>query len=495
MSAKRNEPRHPEALLSQFVCGNHHVSWRRAKHFLRMGRLLQPQEQGACARLLRDERHRGVDESILRCVLICGVLEIGGRYDVGSTSEVVYPVRGGMEEWGYAASWFNRYNKVKTVPKVCENNIPVVVTEGSNRCLVFLVETENKKKPPKSALGDNRDVFLISENTRDFWIPVLMRQMTVVLDVLRPYSMIVGVSSERVRWNVGGCYEVDETLVMVFSYNEAFHRFAATQNCSVYSDLTDVEYESLLYLVETEKPLLVTSSLKGVSPLRQTPKTSYNPGVPENQLLFESSFQLENAGVGEKVVIIAVSRVDKFMIRKGRELRGREKVLSRPVEVASALFLVKGREGMMENEQGQGQGQGNVNESLSSINESSSSSEPSSKVNTNTNGHSVNSKHPNVESKASSLIGDPLNLTKHEAISPASASAISSLNTSTLEESLLHLKLVYFHSNSSQPFHSDNDDDVILSNLDIFSLVFVFFPLCYFTIVLIATLFFSVSFH
>ena len=531
MSAKRNEPRHPEALLSQFVCGNHHVSWRRAEHFLRMGRLLQPQEQGACARLLRDERHRGVDESILRCVLICGILEIGGRYDVGSTSEVVYPVRGGLEEWGYAASWFNRYNKVKTVPKVCENNIPVVITEGSNRCLVFLVETENKKKPPKSSLGDNRDVFLISENTRDFWIPVLMRQMTVVLDVLRPYSMIVGVSSERVRWNVGGCYEVDETLVMVFSYNEAFHRFAANPNCSVYSDLTDVEYESLLRLVETEKLLLVTSSLKGVSPLRQTPKTSYNPGVPENRLIFESSIQLENAGVGEKVVIIAVSRVDKFMTlvpknenpaippqslfvslrtnaswvmrneKTGRELRGREKVLSRPVEVASALFLVKGREGMMENEQGQGQGSVNeslssMNESSSSINESSSSSEPSSKANTNTNtnGHSVNLKHPNAESKASSLTGDPLNLKKHEAISPASASAISSLNTSTLEESLLNLKLVYFHSNSSQPFHSDSDD-FILSNLDIISFVIVFFPLCYFTIVLIATLFFSVSFH
>lgn len=446
---------------------------------------------------------------------------------MGSTSEVVYPVRGGMEEWGYAASWFNRYNKVKTVPEVCENNIPVVITEGSNRCLVFLVETENKKKPPKSALGDNRDVFLISEKTRDFWIPVLMRQMTVVLDVLRPYSMIVGVSSEKVRWNVGGCYEVDETLVMVFSYNEAFHHFVANQNCSVYSDLTDVEYESLLHLVETEKPLLVTSSLKGVSPLRQAPKTSYNPGVPENQLIFESSIQLENVGVGDKVVIIAVSRVDKFMTlvpenenpaippqslfvslrtnaswvmrneKTGRELRGREKVLSRPVEVASALLLVKGRDGSVEN--GQGQGQENVNESSSSSSmnesslsliESSLSSEPSSNV--NAKDRSVTSKHPDSELKASSVTGDHLNLKLHEAISPASASAISSFNTSTFEESLLHLKLVYFHSNSSQPFHSDG---AILSNLDIISLVFVFFPLCYFTIVLITTLFFPVSFH
>ena len=461
---------------------------------------------------------------------------------MGSTSEVVYPVRGGMEEWGYAASWFNRYNQVKTVPNKCGNSIPVVITEGSNRCLVFLVETENKKKPPKSSLGDNRDVFLISNNTRDFWIPVLMRQITVVLDVLRPYSMIVGVSSERIRWNVGGCYEVDETLVMIFSYSEAFHRFVANQNQSVYSDLTDFEYESLLHLVETEKPLLVTPSLKGVSPLRQTPKLSYNPGIPENQLIFESSIRLENVGVGEKVVIIAVSRVDLFMTRvpenenpaippqslfvslrtngiwsmrnekTGRELRGRGKVLSRPVEIESAMFGVKGREGNGKNGEGNGKnGEGNgkngllmasisssfMNESSSSsssssssfMNESSSSS-LSSNVNTNSNNLSVNSNHRISGWNASSSTGDHSNLKFQEEISPASA--ISSFNTTEFETSLLHLKLVYFHNNSSQPFHSN---DLILSNLDSISLVFVFFPLCYFTIVLIATLILSVYFY
>ena len=485
-----------------------------------MGRLLQPQNQGTSARLLRDERHCGDNESIFRCVLRCGIPEIGGRYDVGSTSEVVYPVRGGMEEWGYAASWFNRYNQVKTVPNKCGNSIPVVITEGSNRCLVFLVETENKKKPPKSSLGDNRDVFLISNNTRDFWIPVLMRQMTVVLDVLRPYSMIVGVSSERIRWNVGGCYEVDETLVMIFSYSEAFHRFVANQNQSVYSDLTDFEYESLLHLVETEKPLLVTPSLKGVSPLRQTPKLSYNPGIPENQLIFESSIRLENVGVGEKVVIIAVSRVDLFMTRvpenenpaippqslfvslrtngswsmrnekTGRELRGRGKVLSRPVEVASAMFGVKGREGNGKNGEGNGKnGLSMASISSSFMNESSSSSS-SSNVNTNSNNLSVNSNHRISGWNASSSTGDHSNLKFQEEISPASA--ISSFNTTEFETSLLHLKLVYFHNNSSQPFHSN---DFILSNLDSISLVFVFFPLCYFTIVLIATLFLSVYFY
>ena len=37
-----------------------------------------------------------------------------------------------MEEWGYAGSWFNRLNKVKTVPTSCVNEIPVEMTDCSN---------------------------------------------------------------------------------------------------------------------------------------------------------------------------------------------------------------------------------------------------------------------------------------------------------------------------------------------------------------------------
>lgn len=138
-----------------------------------------------------------------------------------------------------------------------------------------------------------------------------------------------------------------------------------------------------------------------------------------------------------------------------------------------------------------------MNESSSSSSSSSSSlmnesslSSSSSNVNTNSNNLSVNSNHRISGWNASSSTGDHSNLKFQEEISPASA--ISSFNTTEFETSLLHLKLVYFHNNSSQPFHSN---DFILSNLDSISLVFVFFPLCYFTIVLIATLILSVYFY
>ena len=40
-----------------------------------------------------------------------------------------------MEEWGYAGSWFNQLNEVKTVPTSCKNEIPVEMTDCSNRCI------------------------------------------------------------------------------------------------------------------------------------------------------------------------------------------------------------------------------------------------------------------------------------------------------------------------------------------------------------------------
>lgn len=433
---------------------------------------------------------------------------------MGSTNEVVYPVKGGMEEWGYAASWFNRYNKVPTVPSMCRNEVPVVITEGSNRCLVFLVETETKKKPPKATLGNNENVFLVSNKTRDFWIPVLMRQITVVLDVLRPYSMIVGVSSEKVRWNVGGCFEVDETFVMVFRYSEAFHRLAANQKSSVNSDLTDSEYDSLLRLVETEKPLLVTSVLKGVSPYRQTPKESYFPGVPENQLIFESSIELGNVDAGENVVIIAVSRVDKFMTRvpenenpiippqslfvslrtnaswimrnekSGRELRGREKVLSRPVEVSSAVFSMRGKRGNLDERKN-----GSSKESLLNLNENENWNDSNTQKNDSSTQKNDSNTQKNESGPTAAFLNSKLNDTNSFSFSPSSFSSISDFKTDNLTETSSPFKLVYFRSRSSQTVHFQ---DPIYSNLDSISLFFVFFPLLFFTFVLLASIFCSV---
>ena len=456
---------------------------------------------------------------------------------MGSTNDVVYPVRGGMEEWGYAASWFNRYNKVKTVPIECENHIPVEVTEGSNRCLVLLVESEMKKKPSKSELGNNQDVFLVSNNTRDFWIPVLMRQLTVVLDVLRPYSILMGVSSKNVRWNVGGCYEVDETFVMIFRSNEAFHRYVSNAKNPVYSDLTDFEYDSLLHLVETEKPVFVSSSLNGVSSLRDTPKTSYNPGVPENQLIFETFVELDNMRMGEKVVIIAVSRVDQFMTRvpenenpsippqslfvslrtngswmmrnekTGRELRGRGKVLSRPVEVLSDLLLMKQKDGngesgksvnqneLNQNESNQNETELNYNQNESNHNQNElnqnelNHNQNETELNHNQNETKMNQNESKSSQKYASFSLSDSNTKLNDLNSKLHSSNSSLPFPSDFNKSAMPLKLVYFHNNL-------NRTDIILNHfinsLDVLSIFIVFFPLTFLTFLVLASILFSV---
>ena len=265
-----------------------------------------------------------------------------------------------MEEWGYAGSWFNRLNKVKTVPRICSNNVTVTVTDYSNRCLVFLIETEYAKIPQAKVLGNNQNVFSTEQKSRDSLFLVLMRQMTVLLDVLRPYSFILDFSSQNVSWIVGGCFEVDESFAMVFRYEDEFSPFL--QNSVVHSDLTDSEYLLLTQLLRIKTPILITPIQKGISPLRRVPLTSYNPGIPENQLSFSCSLHLNESLSGERVVVVVQSLVDRFMEKQpphsnppvvpqslyvsmrtkidwvmrdeisGRELRSRRYILSRPVD-------------------------------------------------------------------------------------------------------------------------------------------------------------------
>lgn len=265
-----------------------------------------------------------------------------------------------MEEWGYAGSWFNQLNKVKTVPRICSNNVTVTVTDYSNRCLVFLIETEYAKIPQAKVLGNNQNVFSTEQKSRDYLFLVLMRQMTVLLDVLRPYSFILDFSSQNVSWIVGGCFEVDESFAMVFRYEDEFSPFL--QNSVVHSDLTDSEYLLLTQLLRIKTPILITPIQKGISPLRRVPLTSYNPGIPENQLSFSCSLHLNESFSGERVVVVVQSLVDRFMEKQpphsnppvlpqslyvsmrtkidwvmrdeisGRELRSRRYILSRPVD-------------------------------------------------------------------------------------------------------------------------------------------------------------------
>ena len=69
------------------------------------------------------------------------------EYQLGSITDTVYAVNGGMEDWGYAAGW-DTYGKLATTSK-CRG----MTTKGTFRTAMFLFETDDNKNPDQSTYG------------------------------------------------------------------------------------------------------------------------------------------------------------------------------------------------------------------------------------------------------------------------------------------------------------------------------------------------------
>lgn len=283
--------------------------------------------------------------------------QLSGRwYAVGTSNDVVYPVHGGMEEWGYAASWFDRLATASTVPARCAGNRSVVLAPASNRCVTFLVETTDVKTPPQPQLGDTEHLFHGEVPRKGQFVPIVMRQALAVVETLRPYSIMGPIRVENgtveVRWTVGGCFEVDMTKVVAIPSTPQLEGIVDMgQNRG---DLSDAEYALLSAALNTTH-LAETPSLKRPSPLHQN-LSSLNLADDRNRAHFNTSLALAPG----RYLLVVVSRVDAFLqvppakahpavapqslfvqlrtdavYRAGeRVLRGRPVVLSRPVLVS-----------------------------------------------------------------------------------------------------------------------------------------------------------------
>ena len=272
-----------------------------------------------------------------------------------------------MEEWGYAASWFNQHNPVHTVPAACDHNQSVVVTPTSHRCLTFLVETTDIKTPAQKLLGDSARLFATPVPKEGQYVPIVMRQALALMEAVRPYSVISASSTANhtlsVRWLVGGCFEVDDTRIVAIPATPEIE--AIMDETYARGDLRDEEYALLLSAVRSP---LHSSSQTGVSPLHSSSQTGVSPlqnplpsvdlSDDRNRLYFNATLPLPSGSF----LVVAVSGVDAYMDRvkenvnpnvppqslfvslrrnaawrsEERVLRGRELVLSRPIRVVIA---------------------------------------------------------------------------------------------------------------------------------------------------------------
>lgn len=163
--------------------------------------------------------------------------------------DLVYPVRGGFEDWAYSASWegfpttsppctsktYNGYSLQKTNYKEHYPN--------ALKALSYLLETADEKNPPSYQLGVNRKDCLFDiirqpfdtnvdknkediclSNTYNGYITKNIRLLFILLDFVQPYLNVnketIGKSPKTynktltVEWIVGGSKKVDETFIL-----------------------------------------------------------------------------------------------------------------------------------------------------------------------------------------------------------------------------------------------------------------------------------------
>lgn len=160
-------------------------------------------------------------------------------------SSVVYPVRGGMEDWAYSGSWegypiitqpcephtYNGYNPKKTLYQK--------YYKDALKSIMFLLEISHSKFPEQMSLGKKNTECLLNlkrnaffnkkvvtkdclDPINDGYIPRLLRLSLALVDMMEPYvnfeHKLINEENNTfnfyLKWAVGGSIDVSETLVV-----------------------------------------------------------------------------------------------------------------------------------------------------------------------------------------------------------------------------------------------------------------------------------------
>eukprot|EP00924_Labyrinthula_sp_SR-Ha-C_P013037 snap_masked-scaffold_12-processed-gene-7.39-mRNA-1 protein AED:0.42 eAED:0.42 QI:0/0/0/0.5/1/1/2/0/530 len=142
------------------------------------------------------------------------VLGSFGDYPVGRLDRVVYPVRGGMEDYAYGYSWADN-------GKGCLNYQSAESKEemGKFRIVNILIETSDDKEPNEEFLGSKEDTLKFALKTEDF-VTNAVRMMLFATDVVQPYCVVTYIEivdeDVIVEWDVSGGLEVTETQIELY---------------------------------------------------------------------------------------------------------------------------------------------------------------------------------------------------------------------------------------------------------------------------------------
>ncbi|KAG1703771.1 hypothetical protein DVH05_006786 [Phytophthora capsici] len=150
-----------------------------------------------------------------------GVFPDQKLYPTGTMNDVVYGVTGGMEDWGYAASWENQFYDEKEQPfHPCEPKTfggypkeKTVYNNITHRAFNMLVETSNNKEPAVKDLGNFKELY---QANVDFYRTDGVQTELVghVPRNVRLALMMIEMAQPLVRWVDGSSHS--QELLSVF---------------------------------------------------------------------------------------------------------------------------------------------------------------------------------------------------------------------------------------------------------------------------------------
>jgi hypothetical protein len=255
------------------------------------------------------------------------------RYETGDMNTVVYPVRGGMEDWAYSGSWEGAPIIVQPCKPRTYNGYPAEKTTYDNihsdgmRNIMLLLEVSHSKDPEQKTLGKQNVDCLLNmrknaffntitphQNTCldshiDGYIPRIIRLSLTLIDILEPYINYYGEYKKKsnqfeIKWNVGGSIVVDETYVLYKSF-EKIDKSNYTKVKELFEKINDIKQD-----IKEETKISMLSKV-----LNQKSKVKSGKGVWNIEYLNNSDPFIFKTNLKNKsqIIFIIVAKVDSYM--------------------------------------------------------------------------------------------------------------------------------------------------------------------------------------
>ncbi len=144
------------------------------------------------------------------------------KYPVDKMTDLVYAVKGGLEDWAYAASWTRGSETDQLVDCVSTsyggfNSSELHIEPENVRFPLYLVETNYLKRPADSTFGSEQGI-REPGSVHDGNIPRNIRLALAMIDMAIPYVRDIEAAPHNdsfisVSWKIGGALHVNETYI------------------------------------------------------------------------------------------------------------------------------------------------------------------------------------------------------------------------------------------------------------------------------------------